>query len=338
MSDLDEASLAKWMRGTNGLAPLDDVDKLPGGQSNPTYRIESGGRRYILRRKPFGTLLPSAHAIEREYRVLAALHPIGFPVPKPIALCEDADVIGANFYLMDFVDGRNFLDGTLPDVPKEARASLYDAMVDTLAALHGIDHEAVGLGGFGAPGSYVARQVERWTRQYRAAQTDDIAEVDSLIAWLPHTLPSQTRTTIIHGDFRIDNLLFAPDARRVVAVIDWELATIGDPIADFAYFAMHWAMPRDGRSGLAGVDLDAESLPTLDAMVARYCAATGRDGLPDLHWYFAFNLFRLVGIVQGIKKRLADGNASSAQAAQMAERVAPLARLAWAEAVKAGAQ
>jgi aminoglycoside phosphotransferase (APT) family kinase protein len=338
VSDLDESRLVEWMKGTvPGVSDIDRVEKFPGGQSNPTYRIATPQGAYVLRRKPFGTLLPSAHAVDREYRLLAALHPTGFPVPRPIVLCEDEDVIGAVFYLMEDVEGRSLWDGTLPDVPKADRRAHYEAMVDTLAALHAIDHAAVGLGDFGAPGNYVERQVQRWTRQYRAAQTDEVPEVERLIEWLPRTLPEQTRTSIIHGDYRIDNLIYAPDAPKVAAVLDWELTTIGDPLADFAYLAMNWAMPRDGRSGLAGIDLAAEGLPTLDEVVARYCAASGRDGLPDLHWYFAYNLFRLVGIVQGIKKRMVDGNASSAQAAKMAEKVAPLAEAAWAQARLAGA-
>jgi aminoglycoside phosphotransferase (APT) family kinase protein len=336
VSDLDEGKLAGWLRDTVS-TELDAVEKFPGGQSNPTYRIGTARGPFVLRRKPFGPLLPSAHAVDREYRLLSALHPTGFPVPRPVALCEDESVIGAAFYLMALVEGRTVWDGTLPDVPKPERRAHYEAMVDTLAALHAIDPQAVGLGDFGPPGNYFERQVQRWTKQYRASQTDDIAEVERLIDWLPRTLPPQTRIAIIHGDYRIDNLIYAPDAPQVRAALDWELTTIGDPLADFTYLAMNWAMPRDGRSGLAGVDLGAEGLPSLDDMVARYCAASGRDGLPDLHWYFAYNLFRLVGIVQGIKKRMADGNASSAQAAATVAKLVPLAEAAWAEARKAGA-
>jgi len=336
VSDLDEGKLAGWIREAVS-AELDAVEKFPGGQSNPTYRITTSTGNFVLRRKPFGTLLPSAHAVDREYRLISALHPTGFPMPRPIALCEDEGVIGATFYLMEMVEGRTFWDGTLPDVPKADRRAYYDAMVDRLAALHAIDHEAVGLGDFARPGNYFERQVQRWTKQYRAAQTDDIPEVERLIDWLPQTLPEQTRTAIIHGDYRIDNLIYDSAAPCVKAVLDWELTTIGDPLADFTYLAMNWAMPRDGRSGLAGVDLDEAGLPTLDEVVARYCAASGRDGLPDLHWYFAYNLFRLVGIVQGIKKRMIDGNASSQQAAAMVAKLVPLANAAWAEARKAGA-
>jgi aminoglycoside phosphotransferase (APT) family kinase protein len=336
VSDLDEGKLAGWLKEATP-AELCSVEKFPGGQSNPTYRIGTSAGNFVLRRKPFGKLLPSAHAVDREYRLISALHPTGFPVPRPIALCEDEGVIGAVFYLMEMVEGRTLWDGTLPDIPKPDRRAYYEAMVDTLAALHAIDHEAVGLGDFGPPGNYFERQVQRWTKQYRASQTDDIPEVERLIEWLPRTLPAQTRTSIIHGDYRIDNLIYAAHAPKVAAVLDWELTTIGDPLADFTYLAMNWAMPRDGRSGLSSVDLDAEGLPPLDDMIARYCAASGRDGVPDLHWYFAYNLFRLVGIVQGIKKRMIDGNASSAQAAATVAKLVPLAQGAWAEARKAGA-
>jgi len=336
VSDFDEGKLGGWLKHATS-AELRSVEKFPGGQSNPTYRIETSAGAFVLRRKPFGQLLPSAHAVDREYRLIAALHPTGFPVPRPVALCEDESVIGAVFYVMELVEGRTLWDGTLPTIPKLDRRAYYEAMVDTLAALHAIEPQTVGLGDFGPPGNYFERQVQRWTKQYRASQTDDIPEVDKLIEWLPRTLPAQTRTSIIHGDYRIDNLIYAPDAPKVAAVLDWELTTIGDPLADFTYLAMNWAMPRDGRSGLAGVDLGAEGLPPLDAMVERYCAASGRDGMPDLHWYFAYNLFRLIGIVQGIKKRMIDGNASSTKAADTVAKLGLLTQAAWAEARKAGA-
>ncbi len=338
MSDLDEGRLSRWLAGRfPGFGGSIILEKFPGGQSNPTYRAKAGAMSYVLRRKPFGPILPSAHAVEREYRLLSALHPEGFPVPCPILLCEDETVIGSPFYLMELVEGPTFWDGLLPEVPKADRRAYYDAMVDTLAALHNIDHEKVGLADFGRPGNYFERQVGRWTKQYRASQTDDIPEMEKLLAWLPRTLPAQTRTSIIHGDYRIDNLIYAPGAARVSAVLDWELTTIGDPLADFTYLAMNWVMPRDGRATLGGIDVEAAGLPGLDEIVARYCAATGRDALPDLHWYFAYNLFRLAAIIQGIKKRVADGNASSAEADATVARLRPLAEAAWAEAVKAGA-
>ncbi|MCW3836770.1 phosphotransferase family protein [Sphingomonas canadensis] len=338
MSDLDEARLGAWLAanvaGFDGLAR---VEKFPGGQSNPTYRIDAASGSYVLRRKPFGPILPSAHAVEREYRLIAALHPTGFPVARPYGLCEDAEVVGSPFYVMEMVEGRTLWDGALPGMAPDARTAHYHAIVDTLAALHSIDYQAVGLGDYGKPGNYFARQVERWSRQYRASQTDDLPEVDAMIAWLPRTVPEQTRTSIVHGDYRIDNMIFAPDGPRVLAVLDWELSTLGDPLADFSYFLMSWATEPEGRSGVKGLTGPRTGIPELEAMVARYCAATGRDGVPQLDWYFAYNLFRLVGIVQGIKKRMLDGNASSAQAANTVERLPGLVAAAWGFAVKAGA-
>ncbi len=335
--DLNAEALARWIATTlPALGQVRAIEKFAGGQSNPTYRVTTTSGDIVLRRKPFGPLLPSAHAVDREYRLLSALHPTSFPVPRPIALCEDEGVIGAVFYLMEMVEGRTFWNGALPELPLEARRPHYLAMIDTMAALHSLDPAAIGLSDFAPPGNYIERQVARWTRQYRAAQTDDVPEVERLIEWLPRTLPAQDRVSVIHGDYRIDNLIYGGDG-SVRAVLDWELATLGDPVADFAYLAMNWAMPQDGRSGLAGLDLAAEGIPMLDEAVARYCEATGRDGLPNLNWYFAFNLFRLTGIVQGIKKRVIDGNASNAGAAAMAERVVPLAKAAWGQAKLAGA-
>jgi aminoglycoside phosphotransferase (APT) family kinase protein len=338
VSDLDEAALVRWMqKEIPEFSGLKTVEKFIGGQSNPTYRVNTANGTFVLRRKPFGKLLPSAHAIDREFRLLAAIHPTGFPVPRPIALCNDESVLGAAFYLMEMVDGRIFWDGRLLKVPRMERRSHYEAMIDTMAALHAVEPEAVGLADFGRPGHYIQRQVERWTKQYRASQTDDLPEIEKLIEWLPRTLPEQSRASIVHGDYRIDNLIYARDAPRVLAVLDWELSTIGDPLADFTYFAMSWAMPHDGRSGLVGFDLEEAGLPTLAEVVARYCDATGRRRLEGLHWYFAYNLFRTVCIMQGIKKRMIDGNASSSHAAVAAEKVAPLAMAAWLEARKAGA-
>lgn len=335
--DLNEQALADWIAAAHpALGQVSRIEKFAGGQSNPTYRVTTTSGDVVLRRKPFGPLLPSAHAVDREYRLLSALHPTGFPVPHPVALCEDEGVIGAVFYLMEMVEGRTFWNGALPELPTQARRPHYLAMIDTMAALHSLDPAAIGLSDFAPPGNYIERQVARWTRQYRAAQTEDVPEVERLIEWLPQTLPAQDRVSVIHGDYRIDNLIYGDDG-RVRAVLDWELATLGDPVADFAYLAMNWAMPQDGRSGLAGLDLAAHGIPTMDEAVARYCAATGRAGLPNLNWYFAYNLFRLVGIVQGIKKRVIDGNASNAGAAAMAERVVPLAKAAWAQAKLAGA-
>ena len=336
---LDLSRLAPWLEAhVEGFAGPVTLDKFPGGQSNPTYRVEAASGTYVLRRKPFGPILPSAHAVDREYRLIAALHPLGFPVARPYALCRDAQVIGADFYVMGFAQGRTFWDGKLPDQTPPERRAVYEQMIRTLAALHAIDPAQAGLADYGRPGNYFARQVSRWTTQYRAAQTDDLPRVEALIDWLGRTVPEQTRSSIIHGDYRIDNMIFAPDGPQVLAVLDWELSTLGDPLADFAYLAMNWAMPAGDRSAaLLGVDFEATGIPTLDQAAALYCELTGRDGVPDLNWYFAYNLFRLLGIVQGIRKRFLDGSASSAQAEQAGSRVPALAEQAWTFALRAGA-
>jgi aminoglycoside phosphotransferase (APT) family kinase protein len=335
---IDETKLAAWMdanvAGFEG--PL-EVLKFAGGQSNPTYRINAKSKSYVLRRKPFGPLLPSAHAVDREYKVIAGLHPTGFPVAKPFGLCTDDSVIGSWFYIMDMVEGRTIWDGAMPDSEPATRRATYEAMIDTLAALHNTDVEGAGLSDYGKPGNYFERQVSRWTKQYRAAETEVMPEIERLIEWLPRTLPAQDRTSIVHGDYRIDNMIFDTTEPKVVAVLDWELSTLGDPLADFTYVAMAWVTDNGGRSGIQDIDRAALGIPELDEMTARYCAATGRDGIPDLDWYFAFNFFRLAGIIQGIKKRVIEGTANSSHAKDMSERVYPLADAAWKFAIKAGA-
>jgi len=336
---LDEARLTEWMRAhVAGFEGPIALSRFKGGQSNPTYRIDTPGRAYVLRRQPFGPLLPSAHAVDREYRVIAALHPTGFPVPVPYGLCTDRDVIGAMFYVMGLADGRSLWDGSLPGMAPADRRGVYEAMIDTLAALHAIDPEAAGLGDYGKPGNYFERQVARWSKQYKASETETIPEVDRLIDWLPATVPAQDRVSIVHGDYRIDNMIFAPAANRVIAVLDWELSTLGDPLADFSYFLMSWVTEPEGRSGVKGLDHEALGIPTIEQAVARYCAKSGRSGVPDLNWYFAYNLFRLTGIVQGIKKRIVDGTAASPQAEATAARVPALAAAAWQFAQAAGAR
>ncbi|MEM8935505.1 MAG: phosphotransferase family protein [Pseudomonadota bacterium] len=336
--DIELERLADWAaNNAPEVGAVTAAEKFPGGQSNPTYKLTADGRPLVLRRKPFGKLLPSAHAVDREFRLISGLHPTGFPVPKPIALCEDKEIIGAEFYLMEMVDGRTFWDGTLPDVEKQDRRGVYEAMTRTLAQLHNTDYVQAGLGDFGRPGNFFARQVDRWTKQYRAAQTDDIPEIEKLIDWLPKSVPEQTHTSIIHGDYRIDNLIYAKDSTNVIAVIDWELATIGDPLADFAYLAMNWEMPAEGNSGLKGADIVAANIPTLGDVVDLYCALTNRDTIPDLPWYFSFNMFRYASIVQGIKKRSLDGNASSEKADKTIALLMPLAEAAWEQAQIAGA-
>lgn len=325
-SDLNEMALADWLDVTHpSLGGLVSVDKFADGQSNPTYRVGTGAGEQVLRRKPFGSLLASAHAVEREFRLISALHPTGYPVAAPIALCEDDAVIGSPFYLMEMVEGRSFWDGALPGMDPEDRRLIYDAMIDTLARLHAIEVDSVGLETFGRPGNYFARQMDRWERQYRASQTEPAPQIDALIAFLAATVPAQSRTTILHGDYRIDNLIYRHDRPEIAAVLDWELATLGDPMADLTYLALNWVMPQiPGRSLLGGLDLPALGIPTLPQMIDRYAAAAGLDEIPPLDWYLAFNLFRGIGIAQGVKKRMIDGNASSDNAAAVIE---PLPRL-----------
>jgi aminoglycoside phosphotransferase (APT) family kinase protein len=334
----DEAALDGWMRANvEGYEGPLKVSQFKGGQSNPTYRLDTPGRAYVLRRKPFGALLPSAHAVDREFRVISALYDAGFPVAKPYGLCTAVGVIGAWFYVMDMVEGRVFWDGSLPACQPEERRAIYEAEIETLARLHQLDYAAIGLADYGKPGNYFARQVQRWSNQYRAAELDPIPEMDRLIEWLPRTTPAQTRTSVVHGDYRLDNMIFASDQPRVAAVLDWELSTIGDPLADFTYMLFNWEMPSDGRSGIGGLDHAALGIPTLEEAVAFYCGLTGRESIPALEWYFAFNLFRLAGITQGIAKRVQIGTAASDHAKEMAARTPRLAEAAWGFAVKAGA-
>ena len=335
---IDEARLSSWMAdNVEGFAGPIEVRKFAGGQSNPTYKIIAKSGDYVLRRKPFGPLLPSAHAVDREYKVIAGLYPTGYPVAKPYGLCTDDSVIGSWFYIMGMVEGRTIWDGAMPGASPSERRATYEAMIDALAALHAVDVEAAGLSDYGKPGNYFGRQVDRWTKQYRLSETETMPEMERLIAWLPATLPEQTRTSIVHGDYRIDNMIFAAKEAKVIAVLDWELGTLGDPLADFTYVAMAWVTDNGGRSGVQDLDRAALGIPELDEMTARYCAATGRDSVPDLNWYFAYNFFRLAGIIQGIKKRVIDGTANSSHARDMSDRVYPLAEAAWGFALKAGA-
>ncbi len=287
----------------------------------------------MLRRKPPGPLLPSAHAVDREFRVIAALHPTGFPVPRPYALCEDDQVIGAMFYVMEKVEGRVLWDLTLPASPPADRHAIHMSACRTLAALHTTDWRAIGLEGFGRPGNYMLRQISRWTKQYKASEDRHIEAMERLIDWLPKSAPPDEETTIVHADFRLDNMIIHPTEPRVAAVLDWELSTLGNPLADFSYVLMQWV-----NGGLSQVpDLAARGLPTMEAYVDEYCRLTGRAGLPDLNWYFAYNAFRLAGILQGILGRVRDGTANSPHAAEQAARVPLLAETAWSFAVKAGA-
>lgn len=336
---LDEAKLTEWFEANvEGFTGPLSLSKFKGGQSNPTYKVTTPSAAYVLRRKPFGPLLPSAHAVDREYRVQAALYDQGFPVSRQFGLCEDDSVIGSMFYVMAFTDGVSYWDGTLPDKTPEQRTAIYNAMIDTLAQLHSFDPAAIGLESYGKPGNYCARQISRWTKQYRLSETETIPEMDRLIEWLAVTVPEQRGFGIAHGDFRIDNMIFDKDEPKVLALLDWELSTLGDPIADLSYFLMSWVQPAEGRNGLLGVDVKALGIPTMAEATERYIAQAGLDHVPDMDWYLAYNQFRIAAILQGIKKRVIDGTASSAQAEQMAQRVIPLAQAAWEYAQKAGAR
>lgn len=335
-ADLDGARLGEFIR--SHVEPFDGeavARRIEGGQSNPTYIVEAGARRYVLRRKPGGQLLPSAHAIEREYRAMQALAGTAVPVPRVRALCEDPSVLGTRFYLMDFVAGRILGDQTLPGIAPATRHAMYAAMNQAIAALHQVDFRACGLQDFGREGQYVARQIERWTRQYRASQTQSIAEMENLISWLGERVPPQLGTSIVHGDFRLDNVVFHAEEPRILAVLDWELATLGDPLADFAYHCMTWHLALGTHRTLAGADLAQLGIPGQEAYVAMYCRHTGRE--PDAvlaHWpfYLAFNMFRMAAIQQGVARRALDGNAANSKAAAVAARVVATAQAGWAMA------
>jgi aminoglycoside phosphotransferase (APT) family kinase protein len=329
---IDESRLEAWMKEhVEGFSGPLTMLQFKGGQSNPTYRLDTPGRSYVMRRKPFGKLLPSAHAVDREFRVIAALGRQGFPVAKAYALCVDDGVIGAAFYIMSMEEGRVFWDPTLPSQTGDMRRKIFASKIETLARLHIYDPTAIGLSDFGKPGNYFARQVDRWTKQYRASETQHIPEVEKLIEWLPRTLPTQERVSIVHGDYRLDNMIFHATEPRVIAVLDWELSTLGDPMADFTYLLMQWIMP-----GLHGADLTALNIPSQQEAAQIYCNVTATR-MPDLNWYFAYNLFRLAGITQGIAGRIRDGTAANAKALESAKRTVPLAKASWEYAQKAGA-
>jgi aminoglycoside phosphotransferase (APT) family kinase protein len=336
---IDEAKLETWLKANvEGYAGPLEVRQFKGGQSNPTYQLVTPDKKYVLRRKPPGKLLPSAHAVDREFKVISGLNKVNFPVAKAYALCEDDSVLGTMFYVMDNVEGRILWDLTLPDSQPAERRAIYEAKIATLAQLHNVDYEAIGLGDYGRPGNYFARQIDRWTKQYKASETQSIPSMDRLIEWLPQTTPADDQTSIVHGDYRLDNMILHPTEPRVVAVLDWELSTLGNPLADFSYLLMHWVMPGGERASLAGIeDFAAWGIPTVEEAVAQYCRLTGRDGLPELNWYFAYNMFRLAGICQGIVGRIRDGTAASAHAQTMEARVPALADAALAFARKAGA-
>ncbi|MDP3656740.1 MAG: phosphotransferase family protein [Brevundimonas sp.] len=334
---LDEAALDRWLTANvEGYAGPLTVRQFKGGQSNPTYELVTPGHAYVLRRKPPGTLLPSAHAVDREFTVISALCKQGYPVARPYALCTDDAVIGSMFYVMDKVEGRVLWDLKLPGVEPAQRRAIYDSQVDTLAALHAFDPTAIGLSDYGRPGNYFERQVGRWTKQYRASEIEPIPAMDRLIEFLPATLPPDGPTRIVHGDFRLDNLILAPEGPQVRAVLDWELSTLGDPMADFSYLLIAWVIPATARNGLAGADIEALGIPSVAQTVERYARLTGTTPA-NLDWLFAYNLFRLAAICQGIAGRVRDGTAASSHARTMAAQVPMLAAGALNFAQKAGA-
>ncbi len=307
------------------------VRQFKGGQSNPTYLLTTPNRLYVLRKKPSGDLLPGAHMIEREYRVMAALEDTQVPVASVRVLCEDSSIIGTPFYVMDHLAGRIFRDPAVPDITPTERAAIYNTMVDTMAALHAVDWKAAGLESFGKPSGYLTRQVKLWIHQYEAAKTHEIKAMDELMAWLPAHIPANEITTIAHGDFRLENLMFAPSAPKVLAVLDWELATLGHPYADLAYNCMIWHLPANtpNMPGLGGLDLAALGIPTEEVYVSRYCANAGIDHIPDYHFYLAFSFFRFASIAQGIFARFKAGNAAAPNAEEVGLLATPLAELGW---------
>ena len=322
-------------QGLAGVEPI-RVAPLSGGQSNPTFRITADQNAYVLRKKPAGVLAPSAHAIDREYRVMRALHGTDVPVPRMLAYCEDASIVGTPFYLMDFLQGRVFMDPALPDSTPAERGAIYREMGRVIAALHSVDPVAVGLADYGRTGQYVQRQIDRWSRQCRALTVPLDDEMRKLMDWLPTQLPPGDETTLVHGDYRIDNLVFHPTEARVIGVLDWELSTLGHPLADLAYHCMAWNVPPALWRGMGGLDLPALGIPTEAQYLADYRAATGRDVQGHWSFYMAYNLFRMAAILYGIAQRAADGSAASADAEETGRKAGPLARLGWEWAQRHG--
>lgn len=328
----DIGRLQDWMKAhVDGFSGDLDVAQFKGGQSNPTFMLNAGGRKYVMRRKPPGKLLPSAHAVDREFKVISGLSKTDVPVARPYALCEDEAVVGTMFYIMDCVDGRVLWDPALPGMTAAERAAIFSEMNRVIAALHNVDYTAVGLSDYGKPGAYLERQVARWSKQYKAAETEKIEAMDKLIDWLPQNIPAGDETSVVHGDYRLDNVIFHPTEPRILAVLDWELSTLGHPLTDFAYHCMTWRLSPGQFRGLAGNDLAALGIPGEAEYVATYCRRTGRDGIPPRDWeyYIAFNMFRLAGILQGIMARAVQGNAASSDAVETGKRARPLAEEAW---------
>jgi len=322
----DEARLDAWMaESVQGYTGGLQVCQFKGGQSNPTYWLADRERQYVLRKKPPGKLLQSAHAVDREYRAMRALGDTDVPSATMYALCEDDSVIGTSFFVMEYVQGRIFWNVQLPELEPSERRAIYEELARVLAAIHSVDLDAVGLSDYGRPDAYVARQVKRWTKQYLASQTADVEAMNTLIEWLPANIPDDEATALVHGDYRLDNIIFHPSEPRALAVIDWELSTLGHPLSDLAYTCMLYDVMLPKIGGLAGVDFEKSGIPDETAFVARYCELVGRDGVPDLNYYKAFSIFRLAAIAQGVYKRSLDGNASSTEAAMFGAAVPHLA-------------
>lgn len=333
----DEDALTRFMSiHVDGFSPPLEVTQFQGGMSNPTFMLTDGnGKRYVLRKKPPGELLPSAHAVDREFKVISALNATDVPVAKAYALCEDDAVIGQAFYIMEFLEGRVFRDVALPDLPPDERRAIYEAMNDALAKLHSVDFEAISLSDYGRVGGYISRQVRRWSQQYEASKTDEIPEMDKLTAWLNDNMPDDSLTTIVHGDFRLENLIYHPTEPRVLAVVDWELGTLGNPLSDLAYNCLtyHYADPRWG--DIIDLDYDATGIPSEEEYVAQYCARTGRE-IDDYTYYLVLSLFRFAAIIQGVYYRGVQGNAATPAALQRKGKCELLAKIAWALVEKDG--
>ncbi|HUQ88306.1 MAG TPA: phosphotransferase [Vicinamibacterales bacterium] len=321
-----EAYLADHLPGFQG--PL-DIRQFEGGQSNPTYFLRTPGTQYVLRKKPPGQLLPSAHAVDREHRVMKALAGTGVPVPPALLMCEDASVIGTPFFIMGCVDGRVFRQPHLPGVSTADRAAMYAEMADVLARLHAVDVAAVGLSDYGKPGNYYSRQIGRWGQQYTAAKTDEIPSMDHLMAWLPAHIPAGDDIAIVHGDYRIENLIFHPTEPRIVAIVDWELSTLGHPLADLAYNCLTYHLPPEALGLVEGTDTDRSGMPSEGEYVAMYCSRAGRPSIPRWNFYLAFSMFRLASILQGVYARGLQGNAASSYALQRGAAARLIADIAW---------
>ncbi|MDO8693494.1 MAG: phosphotransferase [Sheuella sp.] len=326
----DLSVLAEWMKsqGIIDQAQL-DAKALTGGQSNPTFLLSSGKQKLVLRKKPPGALLPSAHAVDREYRVMNALQGSDVPVPKLFAFSDDSSIVGTPFYLMEFLEGRVIVDQSLPGMTRTERTATYMEMNRIIAALHQVNPEAVGLGDFGRAGNYFGRQIARWSRQYQESRTEDIEALNALIEWLPQNIPQGDQTTIVHGDYRLDNLVFHPTEPRAIGLLDWELATLGHPLADFAYHCMSWHIPASLWRGIGGLDLAELGIPSEEKYVKQYSTISGFSGIEHWDFYIAYNLFRMAAILQGIARRAVDGTAASADAIETGNKARPLAEIGW---------